>query len=162
MVFTRGDHKFYFEGLVVENLDVDILAGIPFMERNDIAIRPSKREVFVGSDAIFTYGSVENPSELRHSIRRAHVLRAPTHATTVWPGEFLEVDIPSDVYSADEIVAIEPRVSISNDKSVKTSHTWPPATLIPIVCGKIRIPNLTEEPQGMNIFVRLEIQRFQN
>lgn len=32
---ARGDHLFHFEGLDVENLDVDVLAGTPFMETND-------------------------------------------------------------------------------------------------------------------------------
>ncbi|CAG2213632.1 unnamed protein product [Mytilus edulis] len=33
LTFTRDKHQLYFEGLVVENLDSDILAGIPFMEK---------------------------------------------------------------------------------------------------------------------------------
>lgn len=32
-----------FEGLVVENLEVDVLAGTPFMETNDITVRLAKR-----------------------------------------------------------------------------------------------------------------------
>ncbi|CAC5386067.1 unnamed protein product [Mytilus coruscus] len=32
LTFTRDKHQLYFEGLVVEKLDSDILAGIPFME----------------------------------------------------------------------------------------------------------------------------------
>lgn len=34
--FTCDGHELYFEGLVAGNLDTDILAGIPFMEMNDI------------------------------------------------------------------------------------------------------------------------------
>lgn len=30
--FQRDSHSLLFEGLVVENLDSDVLAGIPFME----------------------------------------------------------------------------------------------------------------------------------
>ena len=41
--FTRGKHVFQFEGLVVENLDVEVHAGTLFMEANDIAVRPAKR-----------------------------------------------------------------------------------------------------------------------
>lgn len=47
--FTRDEHELYFEGLVVENLDTEVLAGIPFMEMNDISIRPSRREVCIGN-----------------------------------------------------------------------------------------------------------------
>lgn len=31
--FTLDGHELYFEGLVVENLDTEVLAGIPFMVR---------------------------------------------------------------------------------------------------------------------------------
>ena len=40
---VRGSNEFFFEGLVVEKLDVDVLAGIPFMELNDVTVRPAKR-----------------------------------------------------------------------------------------------------------------------
>ncbi|CAH3165626.1 unnamed protein product, partial [Porites evermanni] len=35
--FTRDNTDFTFEGLVVEDLDVEVLAGTPFMEENDVA-----------------------------------------------------------------------------------------------------------------------------
>jgi len=42
--FTRANREFSFEGLVVENLDVDVLAGTPFMETNDIpSAQPNAR-----------------------------------------------------------------------------------------------------------------------
>ena len=37
---TNGHRWFEFEGFVVENLDLDILGGTPFMDVNDIFIRP--------------------------------------------------------------------------------------------------------------------------
>lgn len=42
----------YFEGLVVDNLDVDILAGIPFMEYTDKSVRPAKRQLVLEDIAI--------------------------------------------------------------------------------------------------------------
>ena len=40
---TRGQWTFELDALVVRQLDVDILAGNPFMVRNDIGVRPSVR-----------------------------------------------------------------------------------------------------------------------
>ena len=37
------------EGLVVEDLDVEVLAGTPFVETNDVAVRPARREIHLGS-----------------------------------------------------------------------------------------------------------------
>ena len=39
---ARKNNTFQFCGLVVQNLDVEMLAGTPFMEINDITIRPAK------------------------------------------------------------------------------------------------------------------------
>jgi hypothetical protein len=46
LTFSRDGRGFYFEGLVIRDLDVEILASIPFMETNDVAIRPAKHQVF--------------------------------------------------------------------------------------------------------------------
>jgi hypothetical protein len=53
IVLTRDNHTFQFEGLVVENMDVDILAGVPFMSMNDIAVCPTKKQVILGDDTIY-------------------------------------------------------------------------------------------------------------
>ena len=66
---------FTFERLVEEDLDVEVLAGTPFTEANDIAVRPAKREVLLGNGSIYTYGSKAPPSPLT-TVRRAFVFRA--------------------------------------------------------------------------------------
>ncbi|VDI45491.1 Hypothetical predicted protein [Mytilus galloprovincialis] len=139
--FTRDGRELHFEGLVVETLDVDILAGIPFMEKNDISIRPAKRQVILGNNTVYTYGSVQNTSE-HHTVRRAHVLRAPAQFTTIWPGDFLEMQLPSDICSTDDTFAIEPRLEshVSSMHAGKDSNVWPPPNLITSVAGRIRIP----------------------
>ena len=40
--FTRDNTDFTFEGLVVEDLDVEVLGRAPFMEANDVAVWPAK------------------------------------------------------------------------------------------------------------------------
>ena len=35
---SRDHHNLSFEGLVVENFDIEVLAGTPFMETNDVSI----------------------------------------------------------------------------------------------------------------------------
>ena len=60
--FTRDNTDFTFEGLVREDLDVEVLARTPFMEVNDIAVRFAKREVLLGNASTYTYGSQAPPS----------------------------------------------------------------------------------------------------
>ena len=59
-----------FEGLVVEDLDVEVLAGTPFTERER-----ERERVLLGNGSIYTYGSKAPPSPLT-TVRRAFVFRA--------------------------------------------------------------------------------------
>ena len=54
IALTRDNNTFTFNGLVVENLDVEILAGTPFMETNDITIRPAKHLITLSNRTIYT------------------------------------------------------------------------------------------------------------
>ncbi len=114
------------------------------METNDISIRPAKRQIILADGTTYLYGSEGKPLS-NHTVRRAHVLRAPSHSTTVWPGEFIEVQLPRDVFTNDNLFALEPRIDTSAKS--QSSKPWPPPSLIHSVAGKVRIPNLTTEPR---------------
>ena len=139
MDLTHDGLHHTFEGLVVENLDVEILGGTPFMESNDITIRPAKRQVILKDNTVSEYGS-SRKSNMHHSIRRAHVLRAPAQTSTIWPGEYIEVDAPED---RDQTFAIEP--STATQLPTKSSM-WPLPSLVTSVARRLRIPNLTTDP----------------
>ena len=142
--FTRDNTDFTFEGLVVEDLDVAVLAGTPFMEANDVAVRPAKREVLLGNGSTYAYGSKSSPSPLP-TVRRAFVLRAPAPSKTVWPGEFVEVQLPEDA-PPDSEYALEPRTDAPSSHNRKPSQLWPQPSLVSSVARAIRIPNLSTEP----------------
>ena len=97
----RNGVEYVFHGLVVKSLDVEVLAGTPFMEVNDISVRPAKHQVIFGNGRSFTYGSNPCSSE-NAAARRAVLLRAPITSTTIWPGEFIEIELPSSVPSDSE------------------------------------------------------------
>ena len=145
--FTRDNTDFTFEGLVVEDFDVEMLAGAPFMEANDVAVRPAKREVLLGNGSTYTYGSQANPSPPT-TVRRAFVLRAPTPSKTVWPGEFLEVQLPDDAPPNSEY-ALEPRTDAPRLRNLKPSQLWPQPGVVSSVVRAIRIPNLSTEPRTL-------------
>ena len=77
------------------------------MEMNDIAVRPARREVFISDDLVYKYGSTI-PKGPNPVARRAFVLRAPSPAKTIWPGEYLEIKFPDDIEPDAEYVT-EPR-----------------------------------------------------
>ena len=60
-------YKLWFDGFVIEDevglgngmdyMYVDILAGAPFMEQNDVSVRPSRHRITFGDSEVFTYGN---------------------------------------------------------------------------------------------------------
>ena len=139
---TRKNNKFAFTGLVLQNLNVELLAGKPFKEINDVAIRAAKRIIRLADGTTYTYGTTDTALN-RHAIRRAHVLRAPSTNTTVWPGEYVDVSLPADLFVADSTFALEPRFDSNGNKSVRDDDAWPQPSLITSIDGLLRIPNLT-------------------
>ena len=107
MTLSRENTDLYLEALVVSDLDVDILAGIPFMTHNDISVRPAKQQINIkGCDPI-KYGP-STSDQMENRIRRAQAFVLKAKSCTVWPGSFVEFDIPVD-FNSDSVVAIEPR-----------------------------------------------------
>ena len=146
MTITRDRHKYILEALVVENLDVDILAGVPFMEVNDVTVRPAKREITFKGDTVYQYGP-NRKSPGPHAIRRthAHLLRAPSSDTTVWPGDFIEVQMPAS-FGNDAGIALEPRIDSPCSIEKKMFEVWPQPVVTNSVGNILRIPNMTTQP----------------
>lgn len=114
------------------------------MEANDIAVRPAKRQMILGDGSIYNYGS-QHPAAVSSAARRALVLRSPPTSTTVWPGEFVEVELPSEA-PPDSEYALEPRTDAPSVKKLTVSQLWPTPGIVSSIAGKIRIPNLSPEP----------------
>ena len=143
LTFSRGSHQLTFDGLVVKELDVAILAGVPFMEANDVSVRPAKRSIVFRDGSTASYGSPADtpPNGLPQKVRRATVLRAPKSSTTVWPGDFLEVPLPDDLVDSSHILAVEPRPDLYHQDNM-----WPAPDVIESVGGNLRILNDTNHP----------------
>ena len=66
---NRHGRPFTLEALVVENLDVVVLAGTPFMAANDIAVRPAKHEIIIAGCDVASYGCSQTPQTHYSSLR---------------------------------------------------------------------------------------------
>ena len=109
------------------------------MEKNNASIHPSRREVILGDNHVYTYGSSPQPSTA-HTIRRSHIVRAPS-PSTFWPGDFVEIDLPSNMLSSENTFSVEPHIV------TEQSMSWSEPCLVSSVSGKLRIPNLTSAPR---------------
>ena len=134
---SRKGVDLHLEALVVEDMEGDILAGVPFMMTNDISVRPSLYQIIIkGSDVVY-YNS--NSGSTTKTVRRTHVLRAPTVRTTLWPGDLLELDVPEATH--DTVVALEPR-----GDCLITPEKWPSPDMVECIGGKVRLLNDTDCP----------------
>ena len=52
---TRGPHLFMLDALVTKTDFGDVIAGKPFLEKNDIALRPSKKQIIIKGKDIIPY-----------------------------------------------------------------------------------------------------------
>ena len=137
--FTRGQHVFQFKGLFVENVDVKLLAGTPFMEANDIAVRPAKRLITLADGSSFTCGCSDDRST-QQAARRVVVLRAPSTSTTLWPGDYIERS-PSRLTPC-----LGAPLRHSSGPPSNYFRAVAPSCIISSLVGRIRIPNLSGEP----------------
>ena len=119
---SRANKSLTLDALVVEDLDVHILAGTPFLIANDVSVRPAKCQVRIQDSETIHYRPSDNLSSQPHVVRRtqSYVLRSSSPATVLWPGEYLEVDMPSDL-TQDDTIAIELRTDKPSYKHTKAS-----------------------------------------
>jgi hypothetical protein len=143
--FTRSNSFFQLDALVVDQLDVDILAGNPFLVANDVATRPAKKQIVIKGSEVIHYGPSQ--ATTASSIRRtqAHLLRSPSRQTVLLPGEYVEVTTPVEC-EPDTTWALEPRFDSPVSHTFKSSKTWPPPQEVESIDHSIRISNTTEDP----------------
>ena len=88
LVLSRDNLDLKLDALVVNDLDVDILAGIPFMAVNDISVRPAKQQILIGDTYVVHYGISDSYNQNR--VRRAHAyVLKPEASSVIWPGGYI-------------------------------------------------------------------------
>ena len=140
LTLSRSNHHLMLDALVVDDLDVNVLAGTPFLIANDITVRPAKCQIRIRDSETIVYTSSEARNSQSDVVRRAHsyVLQSTSPASVVWPGEYLELDVPPDL-GEDRAIAIEPHIPSS----------WPPPQILDTVGNKVRRINSTDEPKAI-------------
>ena len=119
LALSRDDKRLTLDALVVEDLEVDVLAGTPFMIANYISVCPAKGEVLIQGSEVILYNSQSSAISHAHAVRRtqSYVLHSSAPATVIFPGDFLEMDVPPDL-GPDCTLAIEARTD------TPSNHTY--------------------------------------
>lgn len=137
---TKGCFHFKLEAVVVEDLDCDILGGMPFLKTNCIVLDIPNDKLTVQGKYEIPYTCTETTKQtvpVKSSSIQSYLLKA-SKPSVVWPDEYVELEAPQD-FSDGDIIALEPRMD-SNMSS------WVQPTVTTVVSSTVRLPNLTDQP----------------
>ena len=139
---VRDHHTFHFSGLVVKHLDVPVLAGMPFLESNDVFVRYSTHTIYLGDCCTIKY----KPDRKKGKAMRttAYVMKA-LRSACILPGEKISLPLPDEIKDEEE-VAIEPRCISVKD----TTSTWLKCSITKPSNGRIDIVNSSNDPVMVN------------
>ena len=115
------------------------------MVRNDIGVRPAKRQIAIGDTEIIYYGSSSRHTRQPNVRRTQSFLLRNNNRTVVLPGEYVQFSTPSDSDS-DTWWALEPRLDCPSNMPRKPEDAWPPPQQILSVDHAVRVSNTTDSP----------------
>ena len=138
-----GHHTFDFSGLVVEQLDTPIIAGVPFLEKHDIYVRPSTKTAYISDCCSYKYLGTE-PVISKDNLYKPSILRVSSKACLL-PGQSINLPIPDELIH-EEYLALEPRPKCLP----KDSPEWLPCSIVKVTNGSIELVNTLQEPIMIN------------
>ena len=142
LIFKLDNLNLYFDGLVTKDLSDDVLAGVPFMDTNDVYARPAQRKVFFGEKSF--------KCEITNTSKKADIIRVQ-EPTVLFPGEALTVSVP-EALAEEPFVAIEPRTDTPSCKYTKPYKTWLQPHIAQNNNRQISLVNNSPEPVSITKF----------
>lgn len=134
----RNNKPYKLTAIVCRNTDTDILAGMPFLKQNDIAIRPYSDEIILGGTEFIKY----NPNRTSFRAIKRITLQSEINQV-ILPGEAAVFKVNASVGD----VAIEPRLDSSHNKRQnKHSSLWPKPEVAIVKDGLISLTNTHHDP----------------
>ena len=109
LILSWADEHLPLDALVVDDLEVDILVGTPFLIINDITVCPENCQVHIQDSEMIHCEHPDDTITGSHAVwcAQSFTLCAPSSTTVVWPGEYLELEIPLDL-GDDRTLTLQP------------------------------------------------------
>lgn len=144
VVLHRNSKPYHLVALVCSD-QTDLLAGMPFMKRNDIAVRPATDEIIIDGKEFLKYDPIR---KLKHS-RANRVTQFTVQSDVrqvILPGETGTFSVYGLAGNEEKIV-VEPRWdSYCNKKATKYSELWPSPKIVQVHNGSVHLTNESMEP----------------
>ena len=144
VTFHRGKKTYYMSALVATDCESDFLGGIPFMSRNDVAVRPATCELIIDGVEFISYGPAQKSNKNKCKQLKSYSIQASCKSV-ILPGEELSLEVPP-VLQSDTSVAVEPRFDSHFNRSHNESSVWPPPQVVSVHNKSISLKNNSEEP----------------
>ena len=137
------DYEYSHELHQPEIVDQSTL-GLATAQRIDIRQSPYL-DTFCGHHTVrVTIDSGATGNMIRHStaLRLGCEIKSSSQSAHQ-ADEFVEVNLPTDLFTTDSTFALEPRLDTTGNKFTRDSDLWPQPSLVTSVDGVVRIPHLT-------------------
>jgi predicted aspartyl protease len=144
VVLHRKNKSYQLFALVCSD-NVDLLAGMPFLKKNDIGVRPATDEIIIDGKDYIKYDPIRR-SSYDNTNRVTQLTVQSQSRQVILPGEsgIFSVNGFNGIY---EKAAIEPRWdSHCNKLRSKVSKLWPTPQIVDINNGTVHITNESAEP----------------
>ena len=139
VVLYRNNKPFYLNAVVCDPIDSDILAGMDFMKKNDVGIRPAMNEIMLNGNEFIKYDPRRKHLGQARSLT-GYTIRSNS-CRTVFPGECTEFQVSSELKDS---CVIEPRLDARCNKG--SSSLWPIPQVVPIEKGVVKLFNSGQDP----------------
>ena len=122
--------------LVVDTLDCDVLAGVPFCRENDVQVHLKNEHIMI-NDIKIPYGG-KLPPQCSDIYRTESLILRSDSAKFILPGEFLE-------FSSDSLKDFDGEVAIEPHSTSPLDGSWPIPEISRVIDGTVRIQNPTND-----------------
>ena len=143
LTLYRNNKPYHLPAIVCRDADTDILAGIPFMKANDVAVRPFSDEIILGGTEFIKY----NPYGSGPRSVKKITLNSSSRQVLL-PGQSVVFSVP---HLKGE-VAIEPRWDSAHNKHCKESSFWPTPQIVKVTKGELILENTSDNEVHINKF----------
>ena len=143
-VLYRKNKPYQLNALVCAD-KMDLLAGMPFLKRNDIAIRPATDELIFENKERVKYDPVRQvKSSTTYKVAQLSIQSEVRQV--ILPNESGKFTVKGCV-ADDADVVVEPRWDAGvNKRALKDSELWPSPQIVPVVKGTLTLTNKSREP----------------
>ena len=143
VTFYKNNTPYVLSALVCEDMDTKILAGMEFLKKNDVGIRPATDEIILQGREFIKYDPIHKSTANSRRLT-SYIVKADSRKV-ILPGESANFSLPEPGLNGSYV--IEPRWDAQCNKSAsKDELLWPKPQIVEVTESQIKLVNPLPEP----------------